>query len=216
MTGDLFASAGAGGVREPVGRTSFWLPGFALPEMDTLLADIDAVRQQVPFRQMTTRGGHRMSAWMMNCGELGWVTDRRGYRYTRDDPQTNKPWPAMPASFRSLAIRAAAEAGYPGFEPDACLINRYEIGSRMALHQDKNEQDYDAPIVSVSLGLPITFQFGGLARSEKPARLHLHHGDVVVWGGSDRLRYHGVLALKAGTHPQLGPCRINLTFRKAG
>lgn len=216
MTGDLFASDAEGGTHEPIGRASVWLRGFALPEISRLLADVDTVQKQVPFRQMITPGGHRMSAWMINCGELGWVTDRRGYRYTRHDPETNKPWPAMPASFRALAVRAAAEAGYPGFAPDACLINRYEIGSRMALHQDKNEQDYDAPIVSVSLGLPMTFQFGGLARSDKPARLHLQHGDVVVWGGPDRLRYHGVLALKAGQHPVLGACRINLTFRKAG
>lgn len=216
MTGDLFASETAGVAQQTIGVASSWLPGFALPDMDTLLADIAALREQVSFRQMTTPGGHRMSAWMINCGALGWVTDQRGYRYTREDPETGQLWPAMPESFAGLAVRAAAEAGFTGFEPDACLVNRYEVGARMALHQDKNEQDYDAPIVSVSLGLPITFLFGGLVRADKPAKLPLHHGDVVVWGGPDRLRYHGVMTLKAGEHPDLGACRINLTFRKAG
>ncbi|MDX1799863.1 MAG: DNA oxidative demethylase AlkB [Marinobacter sp.] len=213
MTDDLFASDVSG---QRMGEGSLWLRGFALPWADALIADIGRLREQVEFRQMTTPGGHRMSAWMLNCGTLGWVTDRRGYRYTRDDPETGRPWPAMPDSFRSLAVAAAAEAGFSHFEPDACLVNRYDVGARMALHQDKNEQDYAAPIVSVSLGLPMTFLFGGLARSDKPAKLQLHHGDVVVWGGPDRLRYHGVLTLKAGEHPELGPHRINLTFRKAG
>lgn len=213
MTGDLFAAEVS---QQRIGEGSLWLAGFALPVMDALLADIDQLRDQVDFRQMTTPGGHRMSAWMLNCGALGWVTDRRGYRYTREDPETGQRWPAMPDSFRYLAVQAAAEAGYADFEPDACLVNQYEVGARMALHQDKNEQDYSAPIVSVSLGLPITFLFGGLARADKPAKLQLHHGDVVVWGGPDRLRYHGVLTLKAGEHPDLGARRINLTFRKAG
>lgn len=213
MTDDLFASDVS---HQRMGEGSHWLRGFALPWIDALLADIVGLREQVEFRQMTTPGGHRMSAWMLNCGTLGWVTDRRGYRYTRDDPETGRPWPAMPDSFRSLAVAAAAEAGFSQFEPDACLVNQYDVGARMALHQDKNERDYAAPIVSVSLGLPMTFLFGGLARSDKPAKLPLHHGDVVVWGGPDRLRYHGVLTLKAGEHPDLGPHRINLTFRKAG
>ncbi len=213
MTDDLFASDSA---RQRIGDGSCWLPGFALPSMDALLVDLERLQAQVNFRQMVTPGGHRMSAWMLNCGALGWVTDRAGYRYTREDPETGLPWPAMPDSFRMLAVKAAAAAGFEDFEPDACLVNQYEVGARMALHQDKNEQDYSAPIVSVSLGLPITFLFGGLVRSDRPAKLQLYHGDIVVWGGPDRLRYHGVLTLKAGEHPELGTRRINLTFRKAG
>ncbi|MEX0952051.1 MAG: DNA oxidative demethylase AlkB, partial [Gammaproteobacteria bacterium] len=150
------------------------------------------------------------------CGELGWVADTRGYRYTDVDPLSNKPWPVIPGSFQQLAFAAAAAAGFADFHPDACLINRYEPGARMSLHQDKDEQDFSQPIVSVSLGLPMTFLFGGLKRKDKPQRIELQHGDVVVWGGEDRLRYHGVAALKKGEHPLLGRCRINLTFRKAG
>lgn len=157
-----------------------------------------------------------MSAAMSNCGELGWVADTRGYRYVSADPLSNKPWPVMPPVFQQLAFAAAAAAGFADFHPEACLINRYEPGARMSLHQDKDEQDFSQPIVSVSLGLPMTFLFGGLKRKDKPQRIELQHGDVVVWGGEDRLRYHGVAALKEGEHPLLGRCRINLTFRKAG
>jgi len=165
---------------------------------------------------MVTPGGFTMSVALTNCGALGWTTDRRGYRYTRTDPDTGRPWPAMPAAFAELACDAAAAAGFPHFEPDACLINRYLPGARMSLHQDKNERDYDAPIVSVSLGMPAIFLFGGLRRADKAARLELHHGDVAVWGGPDRLRYHGVMPLAEVPHPALGSQRINFTFRKAG
>lgn len=192
------------------------LRGLALGHEATLLQAIERVTTQAPFRNMVTPGGHSMSAAMSNCGALGWVTDQRGYRYTTHDPVSSAPWPAMPDVLSSLAADAAAQAGYSHFVPDACLINRYQPGAKMGLHQDKNEQDFDQPIVSVSLGLPVTFQFGGLRRCDKPVRVPLTHGDVVVWGGDARLRYHGVLALKTGTHPQLGACRINLTLRKAG
>jgi alkylated DNA repair protein (DNA oxidative demethylase) len=157
-----------------------------------------------------------MSLAMTNCGRLGWISDRRGYRYGELDPETGRPWPPMPAVFERLAQAAAAEAGYEGFVPDACLVNRYEPGTRLSLHQDKDERDYGAPIVSVSLGMPATFLFGGLARGDKAARVPLGHGDVVVWGGPDRLRYHGVLPLEDRPHALLGSRRINLTFRKAG
>jgi DNA oxidative demethylase len=156
-----------------------------------------------------------MSVAMTNCGAAGWVTDRRGYRYDRTDPLTGKPWPSMPPALRYLAQRAAAEAGYPGFEPDACLINRYAPGSRLTLHQDKNERDFGAPIVSVSLGLPAKFLFGGLERNDRAQRVMVHHGDVTVWGGPSRLVFHGVDTLKDGEHPATGRCRINLTFRTA-
>jgi alkylated DNA repair protein (DNA oxidative demethylase) len=165
---------------------------------------------------MITPGGFRMSVAMTNCGFLGWITDRTGYRYDAIDPENGRKWPAMPAAFMHLAKESAIEAGFEGFTPDACLINRYEVGARLSLHQDKDEADYSAPIVSVSLGLPATFLFGGSKRTDKTQRVPVVHGDVVVWGGPARLRYHGVLALKAGRHPLLGEYRINLTFRKAG
>ena len=152
---------------------------------------------------------------MTNCGGVGWVTDRTGYRYDGSDPESGKPWPAMPGSFLQLAEQAADRAGFEPFSPDACLINRYQPGARMSLHQDKDENDFSAPIVSVSLGLPAIFLFGGLKRSDKPRRLRLEHGDVVVWGGPARLAFHGVAPLADGEHALLGRQRINLTFRRA-
>ena len=164
---------------------------------------------------MVTPGGFVMSVAMTNCGEAGWVTDRKGYRYDRNDPETGKPWPDMPDSFLRLATEAAAEADYQDFTPDACLINRYEPGARLSLHRDENERDLNAPIVSVSLGLPAIFLFGGRSRSDRPRRIELESGDVVVWGGPNRLAYHGVAPLAEGDDPLTGQCRINLTFRKA-
>ena len=199
----------------PGSTASILLRGFALPIMDQLLAAIDAVTQAAPLRHMAMPGGLRMSVAMSNCGQLGWVTDTRGYRYVRQDPAGSAPWPAMPPVFLQLARDAAEAAGYPGFAPDACLVNRYVPGARMALHQDKDECDFTAPIVSVSLGLPATFLFGGALRADRAARIVLVHGDVVVWGGEDRLRYHGVAPLKDGRHDVLGAQRLNLTFRKA-
>jgi alkylated DNA repair protein (DNA oxidative demethylase) len=190
------------------------LGGFALPVETALLAALAEVVEAAPFRHMTTPGGHEMSVAMTNCGEVGWVTDRTGYRYTRHDPVSGRHWPGMPAVFYELAVSAAAKAGYGGFAPDACLINRYAPGAKMGLHQDKDEPDLLAPIVSVSLGIPATFQFGGMRRADPAQRLTLRHGDVAVWGGPSRLFYHGVLTLKEGHHPRLGACRINLTFRK--
>ncbi len=192
------------------------LPRFALTHENALLAALDAVLKRAPLRHMLTPGGLRMSVAMTNCGQLGWVSDRRGYRYEHSDPDTGMPWPAMPDAFTELAREAAAQASYPGFVPDVCLINRYAPGAKLSLHQDKDEQDFSAPIVSVSLGLPATFLLGGLTRSEKQQRVPLMHGDVVVWGGPSRLRFHGVLPLKPGEHPRLGGYRFNLTFRKAG
>jgi alkylated DNA repair protein (DNA oxidative demethylase) len=191
------------------------LRGFAKPIESELIADIGAIVAQAPFRHMVTPGGHSMSVAMSNCGRIGWVTDPGGYRYDANDPQSEKPWPAMPPSFCRLAAQAAVAAGFASFMPDACLINRYAPGARMSLHQDKDELDFAAPIVSVSLGLPAIFLFGGLKRSDKPRRFRLEHGDIAVWGGPARLAFHGVAPLADGEHAQLGRQRINLTFRRA-
>jgi len=199
-----------------MGPRAFVLRAFALPVVDALLAGIARVEASAPFRNMVTPGGHTMSVALTNCGPLGWTTDEYGYRYTGIDPGSGRPWPAMPDAFSRLAHDAAAAAGFDGFEPDACLVNRYLPGSRMSLHQDRNERDFSAPIVSVSLGMAAVFLFGGLARSDKTAKVPLYHGDVVVWGGPDRLRYHGVMPIKDEAHPLLGSQRINFTFRKAG
>ena len=201
--------------RETLAPGAVLLRGFVLANEDAILKAVTDVSAAAPFRHMTTPGGYRMSVAMTNCGGAGWVTDKSGYRYSPTDPETGQPWPAMPDAFRQLAESAAREAGYPDFVPDACLINRYEPGAKLSLHQDKDEQDFNNPIVSVSLGLPAAFQFGGLKRTDPIAKYILHHGDVVVWGGPSRLFYHGVLALKDGEHERLPHVRLNLTFRKA-
>ena len=191
-TFDLFADAEPEQLprREQIGEQSCVLRGFALPWLDRLLPALEAILAAAPLRQMVTPGGFIMSAAMSSCGTWGWTTDRSGYRYTRNDPQTDAPWPAMPAVFLALAQAAAHEAGFADFVPDSCLINRYVPGAKMSLHQDKDEASYAAPIVSVSLGLPAMFLFGGFERSDKSQRVPLLHGDIVVWGGVDRLRYH--------------------------
>jgi alkylated DNA repair protein (DNA oxidative demethylase) len=198
--------------REIMADGAVLLRGAAHPYERELLAALDKITATSPFRHMVTLGGYTMSVAMTNCGAAGWVTDRTGYRYDRVDPETGNPWPPMPTCFLDLAVAAAAEAGYE-FHPDACLINRYEPGARLSLHQDKNERDLANPIVSVSLGLPATFQFGGLKRNEPVKRFALRHGDVAVWGGPSRLCYHGVSELKDGHHEIVGSMRINLTFR---
>jgi len=201
---------------EPLRPGAVVLRGFARADSTALLEELEGVCGAAPLRHMETPGGFRMSVAMTNCGALGWVSDRRGYRYAHEDPLSAQPWPAMPPSFLSIAMRAASAGGYARFRPDACLVNRYVSGARLTPHQDKNERDFDQPIVSVSLGLPVVFQFGGCRRAERFARVLLEHGDTVVWGGASRLFYHGVLPLKDGTHPATGNCRINLTFRHAG
>jgi alkylated DNA repair protein (DNA oxidative demethylase) len=184
--------------------------GQIIPALESILA-------QAPPRHMVTPGGLAMSVAMSNCGRLGWVSDRSGYRYQSTDPDTALPWPAMPDGLARIARDAAALAGFPGFEPDACLISVYGPGARLSLHQDKDELDAAGhPLVSLSLGLPATFQLGGLARADKPLKVPVRHGDVLVWGGASRLRYHGVATLADGEHPLLGRRRINLSFRHAG
>jgi alkylated DNA repair protein (DNA oxidative demethylase) len=191
------------------------LPGFALPWEQALALEIEAVAGVAPFRHMLTPGGQRMSVAMTNCGAVGWVSDRKGYRYDRLDPESLRPWPPLPAGIAEVAVRAAEAAGFGPFRPDVCLINRYLPGARMSLHQDRDERDFSAPIVSVSLGLSATFLFGGAKRSDKVSRLPLDHGDVVVWGGARRLAHHGVAPVAQGAHPATGPVRFNLTLRKA-
>src|SRR5260221_3026515 len=188
------------------------LRGFATSVEAGLIADLLAVVEQAPFRHMLTPGGHRMSVAMTNCGDSGWITDRTGYRYDGVDPESGKPWPSMPPSFRALAAEAADDVGFVGFSPDACLVNRYQPGARMSLHQDRDESDFGAPIVSVSLGLPATFLFGGPKRADKPQRYRLEHGDVVVWGGPSRLFFHRVAPLADRDHALIGRQRLNLTL----
>jgi DNA oxidative demethylase len=201
--------------REVMAEGALLLRGAALPFETDILTAIQAITAMSPFRHMVTPGGFVMSVAMTNCGAAGWVTDRSGYRYDALDPESGKPWPPMPASFLDLAVAAAKEAGYPDFVPDACLINRYEPGARLSLNQDKNERNFANPIVSVSLGLPATFQFGGQKRNDPVRKFALRHGDVAVWGGPSRLCYHGVPELKEGEHGTVGRMRLNLTFRGA-
>jgi alkylated DNA repair protein (DNA oxidative demethylase) len=200
---------------EPLAPGALLLRGFARSSAPELLEAVAAVTRAAPFRFMTTPGGFRMSVAMTNCGAAGWITDPCGYRYGPSDPLTGKPWPPIPDVFAKLASQASVQAGFSPFTPDACLVNQYEPGTRLSLHQDRNERDFSAPIVSVSLGLPAVFLFGGNQRADKTQRVALAHGDVVVWGGPARLRFHGVLPLKDGEHPLAGRRRINLTFRKA-
>lgn len=218
MTFDIFdcVEGESAGRQEQLAQSTFVLRNFALSHVPELLSALATIQQASPFRHMVTPGGFRMSVALTNCGALGWTSDRRGYRYTAIDPDSGNPWPAMPEVFLHLAQDAAAEAGFHRFMPDACLINRYEPGTRLSLHQDKNEKDFNAPIVSVSLGIPALFLFGGYTRTDKILRVPLFHGDVAVWGGPDRLRYHGVLPIKEADHRLIGPYRINFTFRKAG
>ncbi|MBZ2167491.1 DNA oxidative demethylase AlkB [Marinobacter sp. F4216] len=215
MTMDLFQDQQAEQYCERIVEGAVVLRGRACDSDRDLLDAIAMVARTAPFRHMLTPSGHTMSAAMTCCGQLGWVTDERGYRYQSEDPLTDRAWPDMPPPLFKLANQAAREAGYPDFMPDACLINRYEPGARMGLHQDKDEQDFSQPIVSVSLGLPQVFQFGGAKRNQRPENIPLGHGDVVVWGGPSRRFYHGVLRLKEGEHPLTGRYRYNLTFRKA-
>jgi len=209
---DLFADTRR---QVALGPGAALLGSFARDRADALIAAIHALSQVSPFRHLETRGGGRMSVAMTNCGALGWVSDRTGYRYDPIDPLTSAPWPDMPALFRTLAAEAADRLGYRDFTPDACLVNRYAPGTKLSLHQDRDERDGGAPIVSVSLGLPATFLWGGPARSDRPARHRLLHGDVVVWGGPSRWTFHGIDTVKDGDHPATGALRYNLTFRKA-
>lgn len=214
--GDLLAGAEASRTgSEDIAPGAVLLRGFAAGEAASLVAAVRGIAEAAPFRHMVTPGGYTMSVAMTNCGRAGWVTDRRGYRYDEIDPESGRPWPTMPPLFARLAADAAAAAGFAAFAPDSCLINRYVPGTRLTLHQDRNERDFSAPIVSVSLGLPAVFLFGGARRADRPRRIRLAGGDVAVWGGPARLVFHGVDPLAEGDHPLTGRSRINLTFRKA-
>jgi alkylated DNA repair protein (DNA oxidative demethylase) len=213
---DLFASnPRRGGAIEPLAAGAVVLRGFVTNDAAALLRALEPVLTAAPFRHMVTPGGHVMSVAMTNCGEVGWITDRTGYRYDAIDPESGRAWPAMPPRLLDAAAGAAMAGGFAGFVPDGCLINRYAPGARLTLHQDRNERDFAAPIVSVSMGLPAVFLFGGLRRADRPRRVRLESGDVVVWGGPSRLAFHGVDKLADGEDVLTGRCRINLTFRKA-
>jgi DNA oxidative demethylase len=209
MTTDLFAED------EVLAPGAVAMRGFAAAEAKSIVAAIGRIANAAPFRNMVTPGGFTMSVAMTNCGRAGWITDRKGYRYAGEDPETGRPWPAMPKLFAALAARAAEAAGFASFAPDSCLINRYAPRTRLAAHQDRNERDFAQPIVSVSLGLPAIFLFGGTQRADRARRIALANGDVVVWGGPARLYFHGVAPLVEGDDPLTGRCRYNLTFRKA-
>lgn len=216
MQDDLFASDGLVGGRGtvPLGPGAAVLRGFALGRGDALLRAIVALAEVSPFRHLETRGGGRMSAAMTNCGAAGWVSDRRGYRYSAHDPATEAAWPAMPPLLAELASDAAEMLGFAPYAPEVCLINRYSPGARLGLHQDRDEGDRISPIVSVSLGLPAIFLWGGGERSAAQRRVPVCHGDVVVWGGPSRMVFHGVAPIREGHHPVTGALRYNLTFRK--
>src|SRR6267154_584342 len=215
-TRNLFDDDSQGTGHERLAPGAWLLRGFALERVTALMPAIEQIKTAAPFRHWVTPGGFRMSVAMTNCGRLGWVSDRRGYRYDACDPASAQRWPPMPRVFLELARSAARACGFLDFEPDACLVNRYEPGARLTLHQDKDERDFASLIVSVSLGLPAVFLFGGEKRSERQRRVPLRHGDVVVWGGASRLRHHGVLPVKEGWNDLLGAQRLNLTFRRAG
>jgi alkylated DNA repair protein (DNA oxidative demethylase) len=212
---DLFAEVPPADEMEKLADGAFLFRRFAAKSAESIAQTVSQIAKASPFRHMITPGGHRMSVAMTNCGRAGWTTDCRGFRYVTIDPETDASWPPMPLTFHQLAETAAEQAGFADFKPDSCLINRYEPGAKLSLHQDRNEKSYESPIVSVSLGLPAKFLFGGLARNERPRRIRLESGDVVVWGGPSRLAFHGVDTLADGDHPLTGRCRLNLTFRKA-
>ncbi|MCB1907546.1 MAG: DNA oxidative demethylase AlkB [Rhodocyclaceae bacterium] len=215
-TADLFRDLSDRPAPVRLGDGAWLLPRFACDRAEALLAALDGVLRQAPLRHMQTPGGHTMTVAMSCCGERGWHSDAAGYRYTTFDPHCGRRWPPMPAVFVELAVAAAATAGYPGFVPDSCLINRYGADAKLSPHQDRDERDLSHPIVSLSLGLPARFRFGGPRRRDRLLRTDLEHGDVVVWGGASRLAYHGVLPLAGGRHPSTGDCRYNLSFRRAG
>jgi alkylated DNA repair protein (DNA oxidative demethylase) len=211
----LFETSPLCGAHEELAPGAWVLRGFALDQAHALLQAIERIAAQSPFRHLVTPGGKSMSVAMTNCGSVGWFSDRHGYRYAEVDPETGQPWPVLPAVFGQLARAAAGAAGFEEYAPDVCLINRYAIGTRLTLHRDHDERDRRAPIVSVSLGLPATFLWGGLDRKDPQRRVPLAHGDVVAWGGPSRMRYHGVLPIHDDTHPLTGAHRYNLTFRVA-
>jgi alkylated DNA repair protein (DNA oxidative demethylase) len=213
--GDLFAEVTPAVETEKLADGAFLFRRFAVQSAGSLVELVWKIAQVSPFRHLVTPGGFRMSVAMTNCGLAGWTSNRQGYRYAKIDPETGGPWPPIPQEFRQLAGLAAERAGFAGFKPDCCLINRYEPGAKLSLHQDRDEKSYEFPIVSVSLGLPAKFLFGGLARTERPRRFRLENGDVVVWGGPSRLAFHGVDTLADGEHPLTGRFRLNLTFRRA-
>ena len=201
--------------RQALGPESWLLRHTLQTTACHLMADIHTLTATHPFQHMVTRGGHTMSVATSSYGSYGWVSDaQKGYRYASSNIETGQPWPPIPAHWLALATALAEKAGFNGFHPDSALINRYAVGARMGLHQDRDEATLAWPIVSLSLGLPARFMFGGKQRQAPVKDFTLLHGDVVVWGGADRLRFHGIRPLKAGHHSLTGPYRYNITFRR--
>lgn len=188
---------------------------FATPVVVALMEGVEAVVAQSPLRRLIVPNGRPMRIEMTNCGLVGWVNIDGRYRYSRVDPLTGRSWPGMPATFRRIAGAAASAAGYPDFQPAVCIINRYAVGADLQMHQDRDDTQDRQPVVSVSLGLPAIFHFGGQGRGEKPLTIPLDDGDVVVWGGASRMHRHGVAPVAPGVHPRTGAYRYNLTFRTA-
>lgn len=191
--------------------------GAITPDDQTILVrDIAQVADFAPFRHPRTPGGHPTSAAMTNAGQAGWWSDRQGYRYLIHQPDSDRPWPSMPASFHAAVEVGTRGTPWPDFSPDACLINFYGAAAKMGLHQDKDERDFTQPIVTVSLGDAADFLVGGFARTDKTAVVRLHSGDVLVMGGPSRMRFHGVRRIHTGTSPLSAlHGRYSLTFRKA-
>ncbi len=217
MTQDLFQTANNGeSWQENIRDDVVVLRQYANKQAAEILKEVELITAVAPFRKMKTPSGLSMSAELTSCGKYGWISDQQGYRYSKSDPLNNNAWPKLPELFFKFGREAAKKAGFSDFKPDVCMINRYAPASKMSLHQDRNERDFSekAPIVSLSLGVPANFYFGGLERSDPTIKIPLIHGDVVVWGGKSRLCFHGVGVIKDDYHPMLGNFRINLTFRK--
>lgn len=199
--------------REDIYPGAVVLRRFALKQDKELLDALLNVISQSPLRESFTPGGFKMSVLTSGCGDYGSSNDG-DYRMDPIDPVTKLPWPNMPEIFYELGVNAAKEAGFVGYEPNMTHINQYSPGSKLGMHQDRGESDTDSPIVSLSLGLPAVFKLGGFERSAPVKPITLEHGDVIVWGGASRMRFHGILPIKAGIHHMVGSFRYNLTVRR--
>jgi len=207
---NLFSQLVAEPTHEEIFPGAVLMRSLALPQDNEFFTAAEAIIAARPLHHTTTPSGLPMGVMVTDCG------DSRAFanRWDTANPERMRLWPPMPPLLRDFAIRCAVRSGFPQFRPDACHINRYQAGTKLGLHQDRHECDWTQPIVSLSFGLECIFLLGGLQRTDKPRRILLEHGDVIVWGGPSRMRFHGVQPLKPGHHPLTGPYRYNLTFRK--